>query len=185
MTVYTLRKAVLVTIFALLSGCASYSITEQEMTNYLKDNVRIEQSIGIQSVMHAEVSVDDLEVKIGRADKDRISIFASTSANVQMMSLKDIGLDLDLEFSAIPDYDQETGEIFVKSLRLEKFEEHGKRLSPDIKQFIEPAVALIGTALSNQPIYKLNSADAKQALLKSTDPQLVIKDNKLVIELFN
>ncbi|MDR9827997.1 DUF1439 domain-containing protein [Vibrio sp. FNV 38] len=170
---------------SLLGGCASYSISEQEMTSYLQDNLSVEHSLGVPSVMHARVSVDDLAVKIGRADADRVSVFAKTTAALEMLSLQNIDLDLDLEFSAIPEYDQETGEIFLKSLRLEKFDEHSNRLTPQIKQFIEPAVALIGNALSNQPVYKLNSAKTKEALLKSTDPSLAIKNNKLVIELFN
>ncbi|MGR5117575.1 DUF1439 domain-containing protein [Vibrio astriarenae] len=179
------KKCLILGVAIVFSGCASYSITEQEMTNYLQDNVSLEQSLGVENVMHAQVSVDDLQVKIGRADADRISIFANTNADVQMLTLQKLGLDLDLEFSAIPHYDQDTGEIFLKSLRLEKLDDHNNLLTPEIKQFIEPAVALIGTALSNQPVYKLDSAKTQEALLKSTDPQLVIKNNKLVIELFN
>ncbi|MDG3086341.1 DUF1439 domain-containing protein [Vibrio hannami] len=181
-----LMRTLPLTVFLLtLSGCASYSITEQEMTDYLQENVALEQSIGIQNIMHAEVAVDDLAIKIGRTDKDRISVFANTNAKVQLLSSPDLGLDLDLEFSAIPEYSKESGEVFLKSLRLEKFEERNNLLTPQIETFLKPAVAMISTALSNKPVYKLDSNKVQEAMLKSSNPNLVIKDNKLVIELFD
>lgn len=166
-----------------LSGCVSYSITEQQMTKYLQDNANLNQSVGVENVMYAQVSVDDLEVKIGRADKDRVSVFANTSGKVQMLSSSTMGLDIDLEFSAIPKYDQDTGEVFLKSLRLERFDENSGVLSPEVKKLIKPAVSMIGYALSQQPVYKLDGSTVKAVLLKSASPNVVVKDNKLVIEL--
>ncbi len=169
----------------LVTGCASYSITEQEMTTYLTDSIAMNQSVGVQPLLYAEVSVDDLEVKIGRADADRISVFANTTAEVQMYNTPDQSLDLDIEFSAIPEYNKETGEVFLKSLRLERFEEKRGQLPPNIVMLLEPAVSTIGYALSQQPAYKLDSSDFKQSLLKSAEPNLVIKNNKLVIDLLD
>lgn len=174
-----------VTVASLFSGCASYSITEKDMTDYLQETVELDQSVGIEDVMYARVSVDDLSVKIGRTEQDRVSVFANTQAEVKVATLDKMGVELDLEFSAIPSYDPESGEIFLKSLRLERFDEQGYQLTPEVKQLIKPAVSMIGYALSQQPVYKLDSAKVQQALLKSAEPNLVIKDNKLVIELFD
>lgn len=173
----------LVFTILVLGGCASYSISEREMTDYLRDNVHFEQSVGVENVMHAYVSVDDLQVKIGRQDADRISVFANTNAEVQMFASPTMGLDLDIEFSAVPEYEPESGEVFLKSLRLEQFEERSQQLSPEVAQLLKPAVSMIGYALSQQPVYKLDSASVGQSLLKSAEPNLVIKDHKLVIEL--
>ena len=170
---------------SLLASCASYSITEQDMSQYLQDNVSFQQSVGIKNVMYAQVDVNDLQVKIGQVAEDRVSIFANTKAIIQMLSVPEMGLDLDIEFSAIPEYEPETGKIFVNSLRLEQFNELNDQLTPEIAQLLKPAVSMIGQALSQQPVYELDSNDVKQALLKSTNPSLLVKDNKLVIELFN
>ncbi|MGF1776090.1 DUF1439 domain-containing protein [Vibrio nomapromontoriensis] len=185
MVKYTAARRMLMCAALILSGCTSYSITEQDMTDYLHDNVNFNQSIGIENVMYAQVSVDDLEVKIGRTDAERVSVFANTTAEVQMLNAEKIGLDLALEFSAIPDYQAESGEIFLKSLRLEQFDEGKQRLTPEIKALIKPAVSMIGYALSEYPVYKLDNSKVQEALLKSAEPNLVVKDNKLVIELFN
>lgn len=169
----------------LINGCASYSITERDMNQYLQEKATINQSVGVENVMYAQVSVDDLEVKIGRVEDDRISVFANTTANVQFLTQRTVGLDLDLEFSAVPRYDQKTGEVFLQSLRLERFEDKSSLLTPEITKLIKPAVSMIGYAISNQPVYKLESDKVQSILLKSANPNLVIKNNKLVIELFD
>lgn len=171
--------------FSVLAGCASYSISEQDMTEYLQESVEINQSIGVENMMYAQVAVEDLQVKIGRADADRVSVFANTNAQVQVFNMPNIGLDLDIEFSAIPEYDKESGEVYLKSLRLENFNESGKQLPDNISNLLQPAVSMIGLALSQEPVYKLDGAKVQEALLKSAEPNLVIKNNKLVIELFD
>ena len=185
MTTKLIIRLIITCIALILSGCVSYSITEQEMTEYLADSVMLEQEVGVQSVMYAQVAVDDLQVKIGRADEQRVSVLANTNAKVQVFNMPNMGLDLDLEFSAIPEYDKESGEVYLKSLRLERFEEKEQQLSPEIEKLLKPAVSMIGFALSQSPVYKLDSNKVQESLIKSSEPNLVIRDNKLVIELFD
>lgn len=185
MTTKLINRFIITCIALILSGCVSYSVTEQEMTNYLQDSVMLEQEVGVQNVMYAQVAVDDLAVQIGRTDAERVSVLANTNAKVQVFNLPNMGLDLDIEFSAIPEYDKESGEVYLKSLRLERFEEKGKQLSPEIEKLLKPAVSMIGFALSQSPVYKLDSNKVQESLIKSSEPNLVIKDNKLVIELFD
>jgi hypothetical protein len=185
MTTKLINRFIIACIALILSGCVSYSITEQEMTEYLADSVMLEQEVGVQSVMYAQVAVDDLQVKIGRADEQRVSVLANTNAKVQVFNMPNMGLDLDLEFSAIPEYDKESGEVYLKSLRLERFEEKEQQLSPEIEKLLKPAVSMIGFALSQSPVYKLDSNKVQESLIKSSEPNLVIRDNKLVIELFD
>ncbi|MEZ9501266.1 DUF1439 domain-containing protein [Vibrio sp. 10N.222.52.C3] len=185
MIINVAKKFILAASALVLGGCVSYSVTEQEMTNYLQDSVMLEQEVGVQNVMYAQVAVDDLAVQIGRADAERVSVLANTNAKIQVFNMPNMGLDLDIEFSAIPEYDKESGEVYLKSLRLERFEEKGKQLSPEIEKLLKPAVSMIGFALSQSPVYKLDSNKVQESLIKSSEPNLVIKDNKLVIELFD
>ena len=183
MNISTIKLALFSLIILLLGGCASYSISEQEMTDYLTDKVHINQSVGIQELLYAHVAVDDIEIQIGRADEKRISVLANTTAQIQMMNTPEQALDLNLEFSAVPTYDKESGEIFLTALRLEHFEEKQQQLPVEFVQLLKPAVSMIGYALSQQPVYQLDSNKIEEALLKSAEPNLVIKDHKLVIEL--
>lgn len=102
-----------------------------------------------------------------------------------MMSQPDMNLDLDIEFSAIPEYKKETGEVFLKSLRLERLDEDGSILTPEIRQLIKPAVSLIGNAVSSYPVYQLDESTVKQSLLKSSNPKVTVENNKLVIDFFD
>lgn len=181
---FSARLFGLIIVLFSLSGCVSYSITEQEMTDYLNQNLRLEQAVGIEDMLYAKVSVDDLKVNIGRSDKDRVAVFANTTAELHMMSQPEINLDLDIEFSAIPSYKKETGEVFLKSLRLERLDEDGSVLTPEVRQLIKPAVALIGNAVSSYPVYQLDEATVKQSLLKSSSPDVKVENNKLVIDFF-
>ena len=185
MTIKLINRFIIAFSALMLGGCVSYSITEQDMTKYLQDSVMLEQEVGVQSVMYAQVAVDDLEVKIGRTDNQRVSVIANTNAKVEIFNMPNMGLDLDIEFSAIPEYDKESGEVYLKSLRLENFNESGKQLPENIANLLQPAVSMIGLALSQQPVYKLDGAKVQEALLKSAEPNLVIQNNKLVIELFD
>lgn len=174
-----------ITSVLILSGCSNYSITEKEMTDYLSDEIHIEKSVGIPGVLYAEVNIENIDVKIGRVDNQRISVFANTTADIQMMDELKQGMSLTLEFSAIPKYDKETGEIHLKSLRLEKFEEKNKQLPSELVTLLKPAISVIGYALSSEPAYKLNPQKMKEFFIKSAQPNLVIKNNQLVVELFN
>ncbi|MDH5877828.1 DUF1439 domain-containing protein [Vibrio sp. S/42/10] len=185
MTIKLINRFIIAFSALMLGGCVSYSITEQDMTKYLQDSVMLEQEVGVQSVMYAQVAVDDLEVKIGRTDNQRVSVIANTNAKVEIFNMPNMGLDLDIEFSAIPEYDKESGEVYLKSLRLERFQEKGQQLPPEVERLLKPAVSMIGFALSQSPVYKLDSNKVQESLIKSSEPNLVIKDNKLVIELFD
>ncbi len=178
-------KILLLPLAVLTSGCAGYSVTESEMTKYLHDTVSFEQAVGVENVMYALVSINDVEVKIGRIEQNRISVVANTNAEVQIWNQPKKKLELGLEFSAIPEYEKKTGEIFLKSLRLDNVHEEGEILTPEIKKLLKPTVSMIGAALSQYPVYQLDSREVKQALVKSAEPNLVIRDNRLVIELFN
>lgn len=89
-----------------LSGCASYSVTEQEMTDYLSNEVHVEKSVGIPGVLYAQVNVEDVNVTIGRVDANRIAVYANTTADVEIMNQLTQNMALSLEFSAIPEYDK-------------------------------------------------------------------------------
>jgi hypothetical protein len=153
------------------------------MTDYLSDKVEFNQQVGVQDVLYAEVSVDDLEVTIGRIADDRVSVLANTNAAVKVFSIPTKTFNLDIEFSATPEYKPDTGEIFLKSIRLEQFDQDGLVLPENIETLLKPAVSMIGFAIAQQPAYKLDSSEIKQALIKSAEPNLVIKNHRLVIEL--
>ncbi len=179
----SLYKTLVVSVVLSISGCASYSITEQEMTDYLNQNLAVNQSVGLDGLMRAEIALDDVAIKIGQDNSERIAVYANTNALLKFINSPNMSLDLNVEFSAIPHYEHQSGEIFLKSLRLEKFEDNSKQLPAQLSLILQPAVSLVGQVLSNQPVYQLDSSKMEQALLKSASPELVVEKGKLVIDL--
>ncbi|MGF1832877.1 DUF1439 domain-containing protein [Photobacterium sanguinicancri] len=172
-----------IVLILLLSGCASYTVTENEVQSYLDDNAQFERTVGIKGIAHANVAFDDIAVGIGRVAADRINLDANAKANVVITGQKPQAVDVSMSFSAIPYYEKEEGAIFVKHLELEDI----KVAPPEIgmfiaKPFVSPIVSLVGELISTRPIYKLDENDFKQSLLKSAKPELLIKGNKIVID---
>ncbi|MGF1692490.1 DUF1439 domain-containing protein [Photobacterium kagoshimensis] len=172
-----------VLMMLLLSGCASYTVTESEVQSYLDDNAKFERTVGIKGIAHANVAFDDIAVGIGRVAADRINLDANAKANVVITGQKPQAIDLNMSFSAVPYYDKEEGAIFVKHLELEDIQVSPPEVSMFLaKPLVSPIVSLVGELISTRPIYRLDENDFKQSLIKSAEPELLIKGNKIVID---
>ncbi|OAN11594.1 hypothetical protein A3K86_22005 [Photobacterium jeanii] len=167
-----------------LSGCASYTVTENEVQSYLDDNVQFERTVGIKGIAHANVAFDDVKVGIGRVASDRVNLDANAKAKVQISGQPSREIDMKMSFSAIPYYDKEEGAIFIKQLEMENLDVSPPEIGMFLtKPIVSPVVSLIGELISTRPIYRLDDDDFKQSLLKSAKPELLIKGNKIVIDL--
>ncbi|MCW1890047.1 DUF1439 domain-containing protein [Vibrio chagasii] len=93
-------------------------------------------------------------------DAERVSVLANTNAKVQVFNMPNIARS-GYRIQRDSQYDKESGEVHLKSLRLERFEEKGKQLSPEIEKLLKPAVSMIGFALSQSPVYKLTATRFK------------------------
>lgn len=177
-------KYILTAILALiLTGCVSYSVTESEIQNYLDDLTSFERTIGIKGIAHANVIFNDIKVGIGRIAKDRVSLHAKIQAELMITSQPKQQVEVDVSFSAIPYYDKDEGAIFLNNLNVESL-----NVTPDDlgifanKQLITSIVGIVGQILSTRPVYRLNEDDLKQSFLKTAKPELMIKNNELVID---
>ncbi|MGF1756517.1 DUF1439 domain-containing protein [Photobacterium sagamiensis] len=168
----------------LITGCASYSVTESEIQEYLDSRTSFERTIGVKGIAHANIIFNDIKVGIGRIAEDRVSLDAKSQAELMITGQPKQKVEVDISFSAIPYYDEDEGAIFLNDLNVESL-----NVTPDDlgifanKQLISPIVAIVGQILSTQPVYRLNEGDLKQSLLKTAKPELVIKNHSLVIEL--
>lgn len=172
-----------VVLALILSGCASYTVTESEVQSYLDDNAQFERTVGIKGIAHANVAFDDIAVGIGRVAADRVNLDANAKANVVITGQKPQAIDVIMSFSAVPYYDKEEGAIFVKHLELEDIQVSPPEIGMFLaKPLVSPIVSLVGELISTRPIYRLDENDFKQSLLKSAKPELLIKGNKIVID---
>lgn len=174
----------LLLIVFMLSSCASYSVTEGEIQDYLDSRATFERTVGIKSLAYANVKFSDIKVGIGRVSDDRVNLDAKSQAKIMISGQPQQDIAIDVSFSAVPYYDKEEGAIFLNDLEVESLE-----LSPDEltsfagKQLLTPIVEMVGQFILTQPVYRLDEEDAKQSLLKTARPELLIKNHSLVIQM--
>ncbi|UJF17684.1 DUF1439 domain-containing protein [Vibrio sp. SS-MA-C1-2] len=174
-------KVVLVTLVLFLSGCANYSVSESEVQQYLSQKVKLDHSVGVPGLMSANAKIKELEVGIGRIDKDRVNVIADIHANVQLLGQSSKETDINIGFDAIPFYNQDEGAIYLKQLELNSFSVTPEKYRSTAKEITEPVISMLRLYLSEKPIYKLNDKKTTESLIKDAQPQLKIENNSLVI----
>ncbi|MEH6533747.1 MAG: DUF1439 domain-containing protein [Photobacterium frigidiphilum] len=177
-------KYIIILLVLCVSGCASYSVTEGEIQDYLDSRTTFERTVGIKGIAHANIQFNDVKVGIGRVANDRVNLSSKAQAEIMISGQPKQSVEVDIDFSAIPFYDKDEGAIFLKDLNVESL-----NVTPDNlgifanKQLISPIVSIVGQILSTRPIYRLNDDDFKESLLKTAGPELKIKNHELVVGL--
>ncbi|MDO6581875.1 DUF1439 domain-containing protein [Photobacterium sp. 2_MG-2023] len=178
------RKLCFLASVVLLTSCASYSITEQEVQNYLDKQARVEQKVGFGGFVQAHVLFNDIKVGIGRSASDRINLEAKSKADISIKGQPQQKVAINVNFSAIPYYDKSEGAVYLNNLKVESLDITPNTLGPFASsQILSPLIEIVGQYLLKIPVYKLQEDDFKQSLLKTARPELKIKNHSLVIQI--
>lgn len=167
----------------LLSSCASYSVTEQEVQDYLDDRSGFERTVGIKGLAHANIKFENVKVGIGRVANDRVNLDADSQALISIQGQSSQQLQIKVSFSAVPYYDKEEGAIFLNDLNVEDIDIQPNELNLPSKQLLSPIIEMVGQYLLTRPVYRLSDEDFKQSMLKTARPELLIKNHELVIQI--
>ncbi|PSW15993.1 DUF1439 domain-containing protein [Photobacterium rosenbergii] len=167
----------------LLSSCASYSVTEREIQDYLDDRSGFERTVGFKGLAHANIKFENVKVGIGRVADDRVNLDADSKAQITIQGQSTQNLQIKVSFSAIPYYDKEEGAIFLNDLNVEDIDIQPNELNLPSKQLLSPIIEMVGQYLLTRPVYRLNDEDFKQSMLKTARPELLIKNHELVIQI--
>ncbi|WP_036799679.1 DUF1439 domain-containing protein [Photobacterium marinum] len=180
----SVKRVLILTLVFLLSSCASYSVTEGEIQEYLDKNASFERTVGVKGLAYANVKFNDIKVGIGRVSDDRVNLEAKSEAKIIISGQPEQEVSIDVSFSAVPYYDRNEGAIFLNDLEVESLD-----IVPDVlegfgsKHLISPIVQLIGQLLLTRPVYRLDEDDFKQSVLKTARPELLIKNHSLVVQM--
>ncbi|MCD9541794.1 DUF1439 domain-containing protein [Photobacterium carnosum] len=178
-----LKSLLLAGSVVFFSGCASYSVTENEMQSYLNKETQFNHSVGIQGLAYATGKFDNIKVGIGRVAKNKVNVAATATADLELMGQPTQNISIKANFSAIPYYNQDQGAIYLKNLNIESLDITPQRLNNVLtKPVITPIVSFLSQVLSTKPVYKLNDNEIEQALLKKTKPELIIENHKLILD---
>ena len=166
-----------------ICSCASYSVTEQEIQEYLDDRSGFERTVGIKGLAHANIKFDNVKVGIGRVANDRVNLDADSKAQISIQGQNTQNLQIKVSFSAVPYYDKEEGAIFLNDLNVEDIDIQPNELNLPSKQLLSPIIEMVGQYLLTRPVYRLSDEDFKQSMLKTARPELLIKNHELVIQI--
>ncbi|PSU94389.1 DUF1439 domain-containing protein [Photobacterium leiognathi subsp. mandapamensis] len=178
-----LKALIIASSAFIFAGCSNYGVTESEMQNYINKETNVERSVGIQGIAYATGRFDNVKVGIGRVADNRVNVDATASAKLELAGQQPQDIVIKANFSAIPFYNPDEGAIYLRSLNIESLNIKPEKFNNMLtKPVVTPFVSLIGQVLSTKPVYKLDESEMKQALLKSTKPDLIIKNNQLVLD---
>ncbi len=153
------------------------------MQNYINKETNVRRSVGIQGIAYATGRFDNVKVGIGRVADNRVNVDATASAKLELAGQQPQDIVIKTNFGAIPFYNPDEGAIYLRSLNIESLNIKPEKFNNMLtKPVVTPFVSLIGQVLSTKPVYKLDESEMKQALLKSTKPDLIIKNHQLVLD---
>ncbi|WP_305830705.1 DUF1439 domain-containing protein [Photobacterium leiognathi] len=178
-----LKALIIASSAFIFAGCSSYGVTESKMQNYINKETNVERSVGIQGIAYATGRFDNVKVGIGRVADNRVNVDATASAKLELAGQQPQDIVIKANFSAIPFYNPDEGAIYLRSLNIESLNIKPEKFNNMLtKPVVTPFVSLIGQVLSTKPVYKLDESEMKQALLKATKPDLIIKNHQLILD---
>ena len=175
-----LSRTICLGLTVLLGGCASqYSITEQEMEQYLSKEIHFEVKQGNQLV-GIDVRINDISVKLGQKP-DTMSVSASTKVSINN-PIFPLNAKLTTTFEAKPWYDSATHSIYLRQLELVKVESTPKDIERAMSSATPQVMGYLRQFLENQPVYVLDTQDSNQALMAKMAESLQVAPGKLVLK---
>lgn len=97
-------------VLAACNKLTQYTITEQDMNQYLQKYNNFQKQIGISGLVDADITVDQLNSQIGRTDPNKVTLTGHAKVNISSI-LGPQTSDLQITLQAQPVYNSEQGAI--------------------------------------------------------------------------
>lgn len=179
-----MKKILLLWIMILpwLSACSlNYSLSEQDLANYLKENIDYQKSYQFGSLADIQSNLNQLQVKIGRDEHQRVQLSGIVQLNIKSF-IKDLDITTHATFAAKPIYNVDEGAIYLTDPDI-RFD----AITPDkyqsiVRQFLPQVKASLAAYLTTTPVYQLDPDKTKEALIKRFAKGIEVTPGKLELE---
>ncbi|SLM63219.1 Putative lipoprotein yceB precursor [Dickeya aquatica] len=178
--------ALLLFSILLLGGCGpltQYSLSEQEINQYLQQHNDYQKTLGVQGVMDAKITLTHLSSQIGRTEPGKVTL--SSDANVDLHSL--LGSQqaaLKLTLKAQPVFDKQNGAIYLKEMELVDYSVQPQALQTVLQTLIPYLRSSLTGYFDQKPAYVLSPEhSSKEALARKLAKGIDVKPGQLVIML--
>ena len=171
---------------ALLAACSQltqYALTEQQVNEYLQQKVEFQKQLGLPGVFEANITLKDMQAKIGRAEPNQVILNGTADLNLSTLVGQEHA-DVALSLAARPSFDSETDAIYLREMQLlnatvtpQSLEKSTKVLMPYLKNSLQ-------LFFNQTPVYVLDSNRSKEeALVRQLAKGIEIKPGKIIIPL--
>lgn len=171
----------------LLSGCdnnlTSYTITEQEVNQYLNKYNEFEKDVGIPGLLEAHIRLSDLSSQIAREESNTVTL--TGHGNIKADSLLG-GQDCDVQISlkAQPQYDAKQGAIYLKEMTITDYQVKPENMSSAVKAIAPYLNKSLKSYFNQMPVYTLGAnGNKKELMAKKLAKSMEIKPGELIISL--
>ncbi|VEJ09166.1 DUF1439 domain-containing protein [Actinobacillus delphinicola] len=183
-----LRKPFLVLISFLAIFCSTqasafeftfpYSLNNQDVNQYLLQKVKLNQSFGFPGFFTFNYDISNMKANIGQ-EPNRINMSATLTGNFTLLKQDQLQTQIQIEFSALPYYDPNTGAVYLKDFHIIKTDVTPEKYMDDVEKVLPWLNDSMADLLKDTPIYRLNDDKFMQHLIKKFAKAIVVEPNQL------
>lgn len=181
-----LRIAGVIALGLLLSACnklTQYSVSEQEVNQYLQKHNNFQKQIGISGLVDADITVSQLSSQIGRTEPNKVTLTGNAKVNISSI-LGPQSSDITLTLKAQPVYNRDEGAIYLKDMELVDYKVAPEKMATVMKAVMPYLDQSLKTFFDQRAVYTLDpNKNEKEALAKKLAKGLEVKPGVLVIPL--
>ncbi|MCA7012152.1 lipoprotein [Dickeya dadantii] len=170
----------------LVSGCnqlAQYSLSEQEINQYLQQHNDYQKQLGVPGVVDAHITLTELTSQIGRAEPGKVTLSGNAKVDISSLLGKQQA-DMKLTLKAQPVFNKEEGAIYLKDMELVDYSVQPEKLQTVLQTLTPYLNQSLKSYFDQKPAYVLNPERSnKEALAKKLAKGIEVKPGQLVIML--
>ncbi|GAB7270551.1 MULTISPECIES: lipoprotein [Dickeya] len=170
----------------LISGCnqlAQYSLSEQEINQYLQQHNDYQKQLGVPGVVDAHITLTDLASQIGRTEPGKVTLSGNAKVDISSLLGKQQA-DVKLTLKAQPVFNKDEGAIYLKDMELVDYSVQPEKLQTVMQTLTPYLNQSLKSYFDQKPAYVLNPEHSnKEALAKKLAKGIEVKPGQLVIML--
>lgn len=163
------------------STASAYSISEQEINNYLTKKSVIQNKVGIPFLFELDYKLRDLQTKIGQNENKKVEISGAMDGIFQLQN-KQFPAQLNLVFDTVPYYDPAKGQIYLKDIRILRWSGSPEKYMAQLQGAMPFISENLSAIMSQMPIYTLDEKNPKELLIKKFAQGIKVENGKIEVE---
>lgn len=155
-----------------------YSLNNQDVDQYLLNKVKFNKTFGFPGFFTFDYNISDMKTNIGQ-EPDRINMSATVTGNFTLLKQEQLQTQIQIEFSAVPYYDPESGAVYLKDFHIIKSDITPQKYMGQVEKIMPWLNDSMADLLKDTPIYRLNDDKFIQRMIKKFAKAIVVEPNQL------